>query len=419
MGKLGLSLTGSYLGYQVQNLFGGAGKKEERRKAFQHTASRKIRAELQSLKGAVMKIGQALSMQTHLLPFEATEELANLQMRAPAMHATLARARFKSSLGKYPEEVFKEFAPEPLAAASLGQVHRAVTKDGQIVAVKIQYPAIRTAIENDFKLLRSATLPTQFSGHSPSAVIEELERGILKETDYLNEARNLEFFGHALAPLPYVSVPRPLPEYSTDRVLTMTFLEGGTVDEYLHANPSQKQRDLLGYRLVELFHYQLRKVHALHSDPHPGNYLFDKEGHVALVDFGSVSHFSARMIEIIKCFTDKVWLRGDPGIQEMCHLVCGKQAKEAPQRARRTIDLTIEFYNTIFPGGPVNFGDGKIILILTKLWKEFLKNKLVNPDLIFASRAEMGMYNLLHRIGARVDTTEILNRVTKMKGPEK
>src|SRR5688572_15930848 len=150
IGKLGLSLTGSYLGYQFQNLFLDDRERPEKRKSFQKKAAQQIRKELESLKGPVMKLGQVLSMQSQMLPEEVLSELANLQMRAPAMHPTLARAQFKASFGKFPEEVFWEFSPEPFAAASLGQVHRAVTKAGEKVAVKIQYPAIRTAIEHDF-----------------------------------------------------------------------------------------------------------------------------------------------------------------------------------------------------------------------------------------------------------------------------
>jgi len=129
------------------------------------------------------------------------------------MHATLARAQFKGSLGRYPEEMFRDFDPEPFAAASLGQVHRAVTRNGEKVAVKIQYPAIRSAIENDFKLLRSATWLARMSGHVPKGLVEELQRGILEETDYAQEADNLEFFRKELSKLTYLSIPRFIANY--------------------------------------------------------------------------------------------------------------------------------------------------------------------------------------------------------------
>jgi predicted unusual protein kinase regulating ubiquinone biosynthesis (AarF/ABC1/UbiB family) len=134
------NLAGSYLRYQLQNLFAGESRRAEHRKLFNALAALQVREELQSLKGPIMKLGQMLSMQSHVLPEEVVHELTNLQMRAPAMHPALARAQFKGAYGKFPEQVFQEFAAEPFAAASLGQVHRAVTKAGEQVAVKIQYP---------------------------------------------------------------------------------------------------------------------------------------------------------------------------------------------------------------------------------------------------------------------------------------
>jgi predicted unusual protein kinase regulating ubiquinone biosynthesis (AarF/ABC1/UbiB family) len=415
VGKLGLSLTGSYLGYQLQRLFLGNDAKEGKRKAFNRNASRRVREELESLRGGAMKIGQMLSMQTHALPPEAIEELARLQMRAPAMHPSLARAQFKASLGKYPEEIFQRFEPEALAAASLGQVHRAVTKKGQVVAVKIQYPAIRSAIENDFKLLRTAAFAGKLAGYVPESALAELEAGIMRETDYIQEADNIDFFRAKLSPLAYVTVPTVVREFTTARVLTMSFIDGSSLDDFLAAKPPAELRDRVGHRLGELFHFQMRRLHALHSDPHPGNYLFDKSGNIGLIDFGSVCYFTPGMKELVRCLTDRVWEQGDTGLALMERIIVGEKAPTSPRRLRDAVKKVIVFYNMIFPGGSVDFGDGKALATLTSLWREFVQNKLVNPDLIFSSRAELGLYNLLHRLGARVDTTAIMEHVTAMK----
>ena len=130
MGMMGFKLAGSYLGYQLQNLVCGEQDKAEKQKQFQKRASHQVCESLKNLKGPLMKIGQVLSMQDHILPREVIDELATLQMSAPAMHPTLARAQFKASFGRYPDEVFKQMDPKPFAAASLGQVHHAVTKSG-------------------------------------------------------------------------------------------------------------------------------------------------------------------------------------------------------------------------------------------------------------------------------------------------
>ena len=286
IGKLGFGLVGSYLGYQAQRVL--LGESEERESSFRRKAARRVTGELGALKGPAMKFGQMLSME-YELPQEALEELSQLQMQAPGMHATLARAQFKSSVGKYPEEVFREFGPEPFAAASLGQVHRAVTRDGVKVAVKIQYPAIREAIENDFYVVAVGDVAdARVSGHVPAALVEEIERGLMEETDYKKEADHLDFFGEGLAGLDYLTVPRPVREFCTDRVLTMSFVEGERFHDFLGRKPSQALRNLLGERLLEIYEVQLQRLKSIHADSHPGNYLFQPDGRVGLVDFGCV-----------------------------------------------------------------------------------------------------------------------------------
>ena len=261
--------------------------------------AKQISENLQDLRGPIMKLGQALSMQTHLLDAEVVEELAGLQMQAPPMHSTLMRAQFKSAFGKHPEEVFQSFEPEPFAAASLGQVHWAVTKQGEEVAVKIQYPAIREAIESDFKMLRTAGFAARLTGHLQESVIREVERGILEETDYLKEARNIEHFRKHLAPLPFVRLPNVYRELSCEQVLTMSRVRGLRLQEFLKMNPSQESRDKIGVGLTRLFFFQLFRVKAVHADPHPGNYLLNPDGTIGLIDFGCVKYLKP---EVVRCY---------------------------------------------------------------------------------------------------------------------
>lgn len=416
IGKLGLALTGSYLGYQFQNLFLNENQSPERRKTFNRKAAQQIRAELESLKGPAMKLGQIMSAQFHLMPEEALSELAKLQMRAPGMHPTLARAQFKASFGKFPEEVFRSFTAEPFAAASLGQVHRAVTKQGQLAAVKIQYPAIRKAIEDDFKLLRSAALPVRMTGHATESMFAEIERGMLEETDYVNEGRNIDFYREQLKLLDDVRVPVVHCDLSTDRILTMSFIAGEPLSDFLaHTRPSQELCNRIGVRLVELFHLQIHRLRTLHADPHPGNYLIDANGTIGLVDFGCVKKFSAGFIEIMRAFEERVWLRGEEERLQMARLIWGPDILKKPCLALEQLKTAVNFYEMLFPGLSgnrriVNFGDAKILKAMFGIFNDNLRHKTVNPEFAFYARAEMGLYNLLHLLRAKIDTSAVLEK---------
>lgn len=413
LGKLGLSLTGSYLGYQMQNLL--LGEEAGRKLRFHQSASRKLREELGSLKGAAMKLGQLLSLQTQALPDESIQELANLQMRAPGMHPTLARAQFKASLGKYPEEIFGEFEAEPFAAASLGQVHRAVTQHGEKVAVKIQYPAIRTSIENDFKLLRSAILPGRVTGHLPVEIVNEIQRGFLEETDYIKEGKNLDYFREGLAGFGYLAVPKVDWHLTTQRVLTMSFLEGQHLGEFLKGRPSTKVRDVIGERLVELYYCQVHRLKALQADQHPGNFLFHPDGRIGLIDFGCVKRIQIDATEIIRCCVARGWVDNPQQAQHVLKLIFG-QTVPLP-KARTMLHALDELAELLYPRRKsgdqmVDFGEAKLLATLARCLRIALRDKLTNPEFAFISRADLGIYSLLHQLRARVTPAEIWRRVS-------
>jgi predicted unusual protein kinase regulating ubiquinone biosynthesis (AarF/ABC1/UbiB family) len=413
VGRLGLSLAGSYLGYQLQNLLLGSDSREERRRTLHRRVSRRVREELESLKGPFMKLGQLLSTQSQALPDDVLEELAKLQMKAPGMHPTLARAQFKASFGKYPEEAFTEFDPEPFAAASLGQVHCAVTKQGARVAVKIQYPAIRTAIENDFKLLKSAAIPGRVTGYFPVAILEEAQRGFLEETDYLNEGRNIDFLREQLARFQFLTIPNVHWDLTTDRVLTMSFLQGTTIRDFLARKPSQAVRNLIGFRLLQIYQYQLHFVHAIHADPHPGNYLFQDDGSIGLVDFGCVKRLSPDIPELARALLERAWLQGDRQVSRILRLIWGPGDYAKNPKAHRMLETITDFYNTVFPPPEsncpvVDFGSPRVLNSLTLNMQKAVRHKLANAEFAFSTRAELGLYNLLHQLAAKVDTADVL-----------
>jgi hypothetical protein len=417
LGKLGFNLVGSYLGYQVQNILLGETGRPQRKAHFHQKASRHLREELGALKGPAMKLGQLLSMQSGTLPHDALRELANLQMQAPGMHPSLARVQFKSALGKYPEDVFREFDPEPFAAASLGQVHRALTRKGETVAVKIQYPAIRSAIESDLKLLRSAALPGRVTGHVPTPLLDEIARGLLEETDYVREAANIDYFRQGLAGLDFVTVPRVHRDLSSDRVLTMSFVEGESLSNWLNRKPSQAARDLMGARLFESYETQLQNLRAFHADQHPGNFLFQSDGRFGLVDFGCVKHLDFDSREFRRFQEVRGWRESEAAERRFLSLIYGKDIPHA--RARKILPLMEEILDLFRPPGATDFvvdfrnqkQQSKLREIHRRMGQLIWQDKLINPDFAFLGRSDMGLWHLVGEIGASVNFSEILRRV--------
>src|SRR5207302_7355182 len=320
----------------------------------------------------------------------------------------------KQSLGGEPEKIFKQFTPEPFAAASLGQVHHAVTREGQRVAVKIQYPGIRRAIENDFSLFRTFSKPAQASGHLRRSAIDEIEEQIIAETDYLREADNIEFLADRLAPLTFVKVPRVFHEYSSDKVLTMSLMTGRHLEDFLAQRPSQKLRNQLGAHLFELFYFQVLKVEALHADPHWGNYLFNDDAGISLVDFGCVKYLSPESVAYLRSVFLYPGSTGSADFRRVLETYYEQAGEKLLPGARRAlIRFADNFYRKVYPPKPdkdqlFDFGYAAFLRDFLRESKNLFRTKGIITEFIFMGRAEMGLYQTLHRLKARVPTSQIV-----------
>jgi predicted unusual protein kinase regulating ubiquinone biosynthesis (AarF/ABC1/UbiB family) len=414
MASMGANVAGSYLGYALQSLFTGKIERQHKLKTTHSRVARKVRDDMLSLRGPAMKLGQTLSLQTGILPEETLAELSALQMQAPGMHPSLVRVQVKKSLGKEPEEIFERFSPEPVAAASLGQVHEAMIGNKR-VAVKIQYPGIRDAIENDFKWFRVVTKPAQASGHIPKDAIDEMQKQILAETDYTREADNIEFFHKKLAPLAFVEVPSVFREYSSETVLTMSFVEGCHLEKFLASRPSQKVRNRLGANLFELYYFQLLKLGAFHADPHWGNYLFNNDCRIGLVDFGCAKKLSAGSLQYLKGVYLYPGSRRSVEFRRLLEANYDKQGKKMPNAAYRALVEFSEEYRNVYPPDKgkqfvFDFSDNSFLTNYLRHATNLFRTKHVMTDYIFMARAEMGLYNTLHALKAQVPTSEIVRK---------
>jgi predicted unusual protein kinase regulating ubiquinone biosynthesis (AarF/ABC1/UbiB family) len=247
-------------------------------------------------KGVLMKVGQIMSMiDTRALgtggfwPYQ--KAMDRLQADAPPMHPVLVREVLDAELGRAVEQ-FAEFTDEPMAAASIGQVHRAVLRDGRQVVVKIQYPGVARAIRDDLANTELLTTFLRFLNSASGmkadvrAVAREAAARIREEVDYRHEAATIATFGELYRGHPFIRVPDVIPEASTDRVLTMTYLDG--MDWAQAQQADQDLKNTWGEAVLRFSQSNFRHANLLHADPHPGNYRFKTDGTVGFVDFGCV-----------------------------------------------------------------------------------------------------------------------------------
>ena len=417
MASMTAGVTGSYLGYLAQRAFLNEKGREEKLKSAHARAGRRIATDLQELRGPAMKLGQLFSVQAGVLPEETLAELGALQREAPGMHPSLVRAQFRGAMGAPPETIFRSFDETPFAAASLGQVHRAVTRKGEVVAVKIQYPGITDAVKSDFTWFRAVATASQMKRYFPESLIAELERHIVAETDYDAEATNLEFFAKRLAPLGFVDVPRVHRDLSSGSVLTMSMVEGDSLDGFLARKPSQRTRNLVGERLLELFYYQVLDLEAFHADPHWGNYLFRADGTIGLVDFGCVKYLSSPFADNLRTVFLYPGARDSAEFRELLskrYALSGQRL--SPKTHAALVRMATQFYGKVYPPEverdeePVDFGDASVVRSYVQESQNLLRAKATLPDYVFLGRVESGLYNTLHRLKARVRTSAMVRR---------
>ena len=257
-----------------------------------------LKALLGGLKGPMMKVAQFLSSVPDVLPPEYARQLAELQSNAPPMGWPFVRRRMSGELGPDWERRFTTFSREALAAASLGQVHKAVLPDGRDVAVKLQYPDMPSVIEADLRQVKLAMAVYKRMGNAiiQDDIYTELAERFREELDYTREAAHMRLYRRMLADLEDVNVPEPIEGYTTDRLLTMSWLNGQGFNAWMETNPSQEQRNDLARALFKAWYLPFLRYGVIHGDPHLGNYQVSATGGLNLLDYGCVRVFSPRFV---------------------------------------------------------------------------------------------------------------------------
>jgi len=258
--------------------------------------ARQLTEALGNLKGPLMKVGQILSTIPEALPSEYAKDFQQLQSNAPPMGWPFVKRRMKTELGADWEKKFGSFDKEACAAASLGQVHKATTTDGQEIACKLQYPDMQSAIQADLNQLKIifSIYERYDKAIQTSHIYEELKARLFEELDYELEARHCELYRYMLRDEPNVHVPEIIHDLSTDRLLTSTWLEGQKILNFVNANPDQ--RNTLAMNMFRAWYVPLYYYGVIHGDPHLGNYTVRPDDTINLLDFGCIRVFPAKFV---------------------------------------------------------------------------------------------------------------------------
>jgi predicted unusual protein kinase regulating ubiquinone biosynthesis (AarF/ABC1/UbiB family) len=335
-------------------LFAAAGEaRQQLRQDLALETAQDVAETLGAMKGVLMKIGQMASYIDEGLSPAVRRTLSRLQDSVPPMSPQLAATVVESELGEPPERAFAEWDPEPIAAASIGQVHRAITHDGRAVAVKVQYPGIAEAIAADLDnvaLLRrmlKITAPSQ----DVDALLSELRDRVLEEIDYRREAANQALFAEYYDGHPTIIVPKIISELSTRRVVTSELAVGTRFADL--ANWPQHERDLAAETIFRFVFRSLYELHAFNGDPHPGNYLFHGDGKVTFLDFGLVKHFTATELLPLMNMAKNLCVDDDPEEFRHSMVIAGFLRPDAPLSTDEVVEHLAVFYTTVRKPEPV------------------------------------------------------------------
>lgn len=407
--QTGVKIGGNYLKYYGKRTFNS----EVSRKELDENNATDIYDGLKSLKGSALKVAQMLSMEKNLLPNAYVEKFSLAQFSVPPLSAPLVRKTFKKYHGLYPEELYDDFVTQSVNAASIGQVHQA-TKDGKKLAVKIQYPGVADSISSDLAMVKPIALSMfNLRAKDSERYFKEVESKLLEETDYVLEVEQSKEISEACSGIENLRFPRYYEELSSERVITMDWMEGKHLSEFAKANTDQQKANKIGQALWDFYMFQIHGLKAVHADPHPGNFLVDKENNLIAIDFGCVKRlpedFYTPYFEITKKenFEDPDFFRKK--LFELEILREDDSEKEQEYFSKMYYEMlslfTIPLHNESF-----DFSDEELLEAISGLSEKYSKDKELrkmngnrgSQHFIYISRTFMGLYSLLNDLKAEI-----------------
>ncbi len=406
--QTGTKVGVNYLKYYGNKLVNG---EEDAKEQLNQDNAEDIYNGLKQLKGSALKVAQMLSMEKGILPQAYVEQFSLSQFSVPPLSAPLVKKTFKKYFGKNPDELFDTFNLNAVSGASIGQVHLA-EKDGKKYAVKIQYPGVAESISTDLALVKPIAIKMfNIKGKDNDKYFKEVEDKLIEETNYVLEVEQSQTIVESCKHITNLRFPSYYKEYSSDRIITMDWMEGVHLSEFTAINTDKDKANKLGQALWDFYMYQMHKIKKVHADPHPGNFLISKETELVVLDFGCMKQvpddFYVPYFELAKkenisnpeFFEKKLYeleiLRKDDSPQEITFFTA-------------MFHEMLSLFTEPFQKDVFDFSDETFFGKITELGTKYAKNtELRNMNgnrgskhFIYINRTFFGLYNLMHELKA-------------------
>lgn len=411
--KTGVKIGGNYAKYYSKKLVNPNLNKDE----LNENNAEDIYDGLKTLKGSALKVAQMLSMEKNMLPSAYVEKFSLSQFSVPPLSAPLVRKTFKKYLGKYPEEIYDTFERDSINAASIGQVHKA-TKDGKHLAVKIQYPGVADSISSDLALVKPIALKMfNIKGKDSDKYFKEVEDKLVEETDYLLEIKQSKEITTSCSLIEGLEFPEYYEDLSSERIITMDWMNGKHLSEFAKTDFSQKLGDKLGQTLWDFYMYQIHVLRKVHADPHPGNFLVSEAGNLIAIDFGCIKEVPDEFYFPYFELSKKEILENDTSFTEKMYELEILTPNDTPKE--------IVFFKSMFKEmltlftAPLNeeefdFGADDFWNKIAKLGEQFSKDTEIrkmngnrgSKHFLYMNRTFFGLFNLLHDLRAKVQVNQ-------------
>ena len=367
-----------------------------------------------------------LSMEKNILPKAYVEKFSLSQFSVPPLSAALVRKTFKNYLNKYPEELYDTFATQSVNAASIGQVHKA-SLNGKKLAVKIQYPGVADSISSDLALVKPvASRMFNLKGKDKEKCFKEVEDKLLEETDYVLEVKQSQEITEKCSVIPNLKFPQYYPELSSERIITMDWMQGKHLSEFTSENTDKAAADKVGQTLWDFYMFQMHHLKEVHADPHPGNFLVDEAHNLIAIDFGCIKKVPEEFYTPYFELADPENINNPEVFKEKMFELEILREEDSPEKIQFFSELfheMLSLFTKPFHLDTFDFSDETFFAQIADLSDKYSKDTQLrkmngnrgSKHFLYINRTFFGLYNLMHDLGAKINVNNYSNYIEKEK----